>query len=61
MGLPLQLINSLDIFIVCGMVVTSKGKTVVAAGTEQNLENLDKLEKYEEEFHLPIKRVILFQ
>jgi hypothetical protein len=30
--------------IFCGMVITCKGETVVAAETEQNLENLDKLE-----------------
>jgi hypothetical protein len=54
--------HSLGSSIFCGMVITCKGETVVAAETEQNLENLDKLEiKYEEEFHLPIKRIILFQ
>jgi len=44
--------QSLGSSIFCGMVITCKGETVVAAETEQNLENLDKLEiKYEEEFH----------
>jgi hypothetical protein len=36
--------HSLGSSIFCGMVITCKGETVVAAETEQNLENLDKLE-----------------